>query len=120
MKRVGVFICNYNKKEYLKKNLESIRKQSYKEKDIFVIDNASTDGAPDLVAELFPEVNLVCNKENIGGAGGFNQAQHIGFDKGYEYILMLDNDIVLDERAIELLVSFLDEHEDVGVVGPAI
>lgn len=47
---VCVVICNYNKKDFVKKNIESLKKQSMSAFDIFVVDNASTDGS---VSEIY-------------------------------------------------------------------
>ena len=118
MGKIGVYICNFNKKDYLRKNLESLYRQTIiGDLEIHVIDNASTDGAQDMVRNEFPEVELIVNEHNEGGAGGFYKAQKLGKEKCYEYILLLDNDIVLAENAIEELYKFLLANEDVGMVG---
>lgn len=118
MKKIGVFICNFNKKEYILNNLESLHRQTFLEHmDIYVVDNASTDGSPDAIEEKYPAVTVIRNEENLGGAGGFYIAQTEGEKLGYEYLLMADNDIVAEEDAVEKLFSFLQQHEDVGMVG---
>ena len=115
---IGVFICNYNKKEYLLKNLAALEKQTARDIiDICVVDNASTDGAPDEVESKFPDVRVIRNKENLGGAGGFHKALVTGEKEEYSYLLLADNDIVADENAIYEMKTFLDEHPDVGMVG---
>lgn len=119
--RIGVFICNYNKKQYVLNNLHSFSKQTIKDwLDIYVIDNASADGAADAIEAAYPDVTVVRNKENRGGAGGFCQALKMGEKLGYEYILLADNDITLDPDAVEQLQIFLSNHEDVGMVGSKI
>ena len=118
MKKIGVFICNYNKKEYVLNNLASMFQQTIMDDiDIYVIDNASSDGSADAIEKNYPLVHVMRNQENIGGAGGFYQALKMGEEHGYPYILLADNDIRLAPDAIEQLYVFLKEHEDVGMVG---
>lgn len=119
--RIGIFICNYNKKQYVLDNLRSLSKQTIRDQlDIYVIDNASTDGAPDAIEDQFPFVEVVRNGINKGGAGGFCQALKMGERLGYKYILLADNDITLASDVIEQLYTFLGNHADVGMVGAKI
>ena len=119
MKEIAVFICNYNKKDYLLRNIESLSKQSILEQaDVYVIDNASTDGAPDAVEQCFPWVHVIRNKENVGGAGGFAQALAMGNQQEYPYIVLADNDIEWESTVLEELHEYLKSHGDVGMVGP--
>lgn len=87
--KIGVFICNFNKKQYILNNLQSMYEQTIKELlDIYVIDNASTDGSADAIQKEYPFVTVIQNKDNKGGAGGFCQALKMGEKLGYEYLLL--------------------------------
>ncbi len=118
MKKIGVFICNYNGKEDLLNCIHSLFRQTIREFDIHVVDNASTDGTVETLQEQFgDQVAVICNPENLGGAGGFDRGLRTGLEKQYEYIVLLDNDIVLEENVLENMCIYLDTHGEVGLVG---
>lgn len=118
MRKIGVFICSYNGRKYVIDCIQSLKKQSMQNFDIYVIDNASTDGTTAAIYEEFGDlVTVLQNSENLGGAGGFDRGLQHGIQAGYEFITLLDNDIILDEYAIENLYKHLIAHEDVGIVG---
>lgn len=121
-KKLGVVICNFNKKEYLKQCLSSVLESDLSDKDyeIVVVDNASTDGAPQMVKEEFSNVILLENIENTGGSGGFARGMQYAIDKGYEYVALLDNDIKLDENTLSTMLEYLAQNPNVGVVGAKI
>jgi len=81
-----------------------------------VVDNASSDGTADYVAEQYPWVKLVRSPENLGFGRGCN----LGF-KSVEtpYLLLLNPDASISLAGLEVLVDFIDSHPDVGIVGPA-
>jgi N-acetylglucosaminyl-diphospho-decaprenol L-rhamnosyltransferase len=83
--------------------------------EIVVIDNASSDGSADMVAADFPQVRLIANAENRGFTGGNNQG--IAGAQG-RYIFFLNPDTVVMDDALSTMVSHMEEHHDVGVVGP--
>jgi len=82
---------------------------------IIVIDNASADGSPEMVAEYFPHVTLIRNTENVGFARANNQG--IAMAKG-RYALLLNSDTILPPSSLVDLVAFLDAHADVGACSP--
>lgn len=118
MKNIAIIICNYNKKEYVKKNVESLLRQTDRNFDIYVVDNASNDGSEEYLSDCFSdEIVLICNKENLGGSGGFNAGMRRVIGENYKYIMLLDNDIVLAEDCVEQCVSAMERNPDVGMLG---
>ena len=83
--------------------------------EIIVIDNASSDGSAAMVAAEFPQVRLIANADNRGFTGGNNQG--IAVAQG-RYVFFLNPDTVVMGDALAALVSYLEAHPDVGVVGP--
>lgn len=81
---------------------------------VYVIDNASTDGSPDTIAERFSAVTLIRNAVNEG----FGRANNRGSQASSEpFILLLNSDAVLQPGALEALVAELSAHPETGAVG---
>lgn len=114
---VSIISINYNQSEVTMQMLESLRKVTYPNIEILVVDNASPSDDPGLIKEKYPEITLIESKENLGFAGGNNLAivQSAG-----EYILLLNNDTEVDPGFLEPLVEKLQHNPDIGVVSPKI
>lgn len=118
MERVGIVICNYNKAEDVCACIQSVLESIYEDYRIYVVDNASADDSVKKVRERFGDrVELLVNKRNLGGSGGFNTGIRRALDQGHEYVWCLDNDVLVDERALGVLVDFLDAHPECGMAG---
>lgn len=121
IKEVAIVICNFNKQEYVIKCIESVLKSTYTNFDIFVVDNASVDKSVELIRKNFGDkVELLINEENKGGSGGFNTGMRHVINKGYKYIYLLDNDVIIDEKGLENLYNYLEENPKVAAVGSKI
>lgn len=83
--------------------------------EIWVVDNNSKDGSAVAIREQFPQVNLICNSRNAGFTEANNQAIR---ECSGQYVFCLNPDTVCREGAIDRLVEYLDQHPDVGIVGP--
>ena len=118
MKRVGAVICNFNKKEDVLNCIQSVLESKYTDYDLYVVDNASSDGSAEAIREKYgSQVTVLVNAENLGGSGGFNTGLRKALEKGYEYLYCLDNDVLVDENAMGELVAFLDTHPGSGMAG---
>ena len=83
-----------------------------------MVDNGSTDQSVQQIRERYPnEVTLLVNKENLGGSGGFNTGLRAAYEKGYNYVVCVDNFAMLDENAVGNLYEFLEDHPEVGMAG---
>src|SRR5687767_11382526 len=85
--------------------------------EIWVVDNASSDGTPRMVREKFPQVHLIENHENVGFARANNQAIQQCTGK---YILLLNPDTLVSSAALQALIDFLDSHPKAGATGAKI
>src|SRR5437867_5687581 len=72
--------------------------------EIWVVDNTSTDGSPEMARERFHQVHLVENRENVGFARANNQAMQQCAGK---YVLLLNPDTLVTSGALQVLVDFL-------------
>ena len=116
MVKVSVVIPVYNKEKYVKEALESVFKQTYKDIEILVLNDASEDKSADIIQEIIkdhPEIIYINEKENIGVCAARNKL--INMAKG-EYILPFDADDILDETYIEKFVRALDDNPEYSVV----
>ncbi len=122
MKDLGIVICNFNKVDYLKGCLETLYKSNFENLtyDVIVVDNASTDGSPDFIKENYPQIILLENETNIGGSGGFDRGIRYTMQKEYDYVVLLDNDILLEVNTILNLYKYIKINPKVGVVGSKI
>ncbi len=112
---LSIAIINYNTKGLLEECLSSLLQYPPScEYEILVIDNASTDGSPDLVRDLFPGVKLFPNPRNVGYAAAVNQAFR-GSDS--EFVLVLNPDVVVTPGAVDALHRYMRSNPRVGIAG---
>ncbi|MDA7803200.1 glycosyltransferase [Crocinitomix sp.] len=113
--KLSVIIVNYNVEFFLEQCLNSVYAAlKHVEGEVFVVDNNSIDGSLEMVAEKFPNVQLIANKDNAGFSKANNQALKIA--KG-EYHLLLNPDTIVEEDTFQKVVQFMDEHPDAGGLG---
>lgn len=118
MKPIGIVICNYNKRDFVVDCIRSVQESKVQNFDIYVVDNASTDDSVEAVKKEFGDsVTILQNEENLGGSGGFNTGLRVVLDKGYPYFVCLDNDVQVDENAINALYEYMEANPDVGMAG---
>ena len=114
---VSIITINYNESDVTLDLLHSIRKLSYSNYEVIVVDNASPNDNPDRIKENFPEVNLIKSQENLGFAGGNNLG--VKQAKG-EYLLFINNDTIVPTDFIQPLVETLQNDDKIGMVSPKI
>ena len=99
---VSIIVLNWNGLVYLEKCLQSLQFLKYPNFEIIVVDNASSDGSPDMVKENFGNIKLIVNKTNIGFAKGIN----VGIEESKaELVALLNNDMVVDPAWLSELVK---------------
>src|SRR5260370_17115227 len=104
---VSVTIVTYNSGRFIKRCLESVLEQRYRDREIIVIDNASTDGTTDILEQFEDRCQIVYNEENIGFAAAQNQA--IALSSG-DWVLTLNPDVLLLTDFIQVLVDATQIH----------
>jgi GT2 family glycosyltransferase len=113
---LSIIIVNYNTKKLTIECIESIYKAAndYYEFEIFVVDNASSDGSAEAIKSHFPHVHFIGNAENVGFAKANNQA--ILLSKG-KYVLLLNSDTIIEKNTISDMICFMDVCPDAGASG---
>jgi GT2 family glycosyltransferase len=114
--RVSVVIVVWNAKKYVLECLGSLREHCQRVCDeVVVVDNASTDGTPELIQEMFPEFKLIRNAENFG----FAKANNIGIAASSgDCICLVNSDVEFLDDCISPMVRYLSDHPEVGMLGP--
>lgn len=114
---VGVVVLNYNKKNDLLLALKSIYASDYANISVVVVDNNSSDGSADAVAQKYPDTPLIRNPVNTGVSKGRNLGwcyanEHFDF----KYVIFLDDDSEISSDYFTKMVKAYQEHPDVGIV----
>lgn len=113
--KLSVIIVSYNVKYHLEQCIRSVQKASEGiDADIWVVDNASSDGSVDYLQSIFSDVHFISNAENVGFSRANNQA--IRESEG-EYVLILNPDTIVAEDTLKGCIDFLDSHPKVGATG---
>lgn len=112
---LSIIIVNYNVKEFLANCLKSVQKATESlSAEIFVVDNASTDGSVQFLKERFPDIIYIENEENLGFGKANNQAIKRASGK---YTLLLNPDTLLQEETLQVLHHHMETHEECGACG---
>ncbi len=112
--RISIVIVTWNCADYIRHTIESIKEQTMVDFDILVIDNASSDDTIDILKNNYKDtVKIVQQKQNLGFSKGYNYGIH--WTKG-DYVLVMNQDVVLDKQFLEYASAFLDAEKDVAAV----
>lgn len=112
---LSISIVNWNGGEAVQECLRSLFARSPNIRmEVIVVDNASTDGSPEKIRQEFSEVHLIQNRENKGYAFGNNQAFRASRGR---YFLILNNDVIAKDDALEQIVRYMEGHSKVGLLG---
>jgi GT2 family glycosyltransferase len=113
---LSVVVLNWNTRDLLLACLHSagpvLDSASYQ---WIVVDNGSSDGSAQAVAEQFPSVEVVARPDNGGFSVGCNAGLRLARGR---HVMLLNSDTEIREGALELIVQYLDDNPDVGAVGP--
>ena len=111
---LSVIVVSYNTKKVLYNCLSSLKDVSYELKmEIIVVDNASTDGSPEMVKDKFESFQLIKSKENVGFSAGNNLAREKVHGK---YVLFLNSDTEVPAGTLKGTVRYMELHKDVGAL----
>ncbi len=112
---LSIVIVSWNAKRFLLECLQSL--QSGREMEVIVVDNASTDGSPQAVKELFPQARLIINGCNIG----FANANNLGIKQSAgRYVCLINSDVTVFRETLDRMIEYMDGHPSVGVLGPMV
>jgi len=112
MKKVSIVMLSYNRKKDVAEGVEALLNQDYKNIEIIVADNGSTDGTAEMIRDKYNDkIQLIALEKNIGIA-----AYNMGFDRATgEYIVILDDDSFPVKNAITRMVEEFEKNDKLGV-----
>ena len=118
--KIAAVVVTYNRKDLLKECLDALLNQTRPLDSIILIDNASTDGTPEFLKEKGyldnPKLDYVRLPENTGGSGGFHEGVKRGYEKGYDWLWLMDDDTISEKNSLEYLleIAFLNLNINIG------
>lgn len=115
---LSIIIVSWNAKNFLDECLQSIYRNAPQHTfETIVVDNASNDGAPDLVVNKYPQAILIRNLENLG----FAKANNIGIARSTgKYACLINSDATVLDDCLDRMCLYMDEHSDIAVLGPKV
>ena len=90
--------------------LQTLLSQEKPADQIVIVDNASSDGTPAMLAEKFPSIPVLRLNANTGGAGGFNAGMRWAYERGFEWMWLMDDDVEMEPSALRVML----DHSNVG------
>jgi len=111
--KASVIVLSWNGMDYLEDCLNAVLSQDYPDFEVIVVDNGSTDGSADFVAQHFPRVRLIRNERNLGFAAGNNVGLRAATG---DVLVLLNQDTVVRPGWLAALVNALED-KAVGVAG---
>lgn len=118
---ISIIIVSWNTRDLLAQCLQSLEDNTENPGrfsiEVFVVDNASIDGSPQVVRERFPHIHLIENVQNVGFAQANNQAIPLSTGR---YVVLLNSDTEVFPGTLEALGEFMDAHPEAGGCGPVL
>lgn len=119
--KVSMIILNWNGVEDTIECLESLKKITYPNYEVIVVDNASSGNDVEVLRERYGNyIHVIANDENYGYPEGCNVGMRYALKKGTDYILLLNNDIVVDPEFLTELVKVAESDPSIGLTGSKI
>lgn len=117
---VAILVLNYNGRSCLLEALKSLADLRYESKQIWVIDNASTDGSLELAQERFPDFKYLSLPKNYGFAGGMNRGLEVASRAGADFFWLFNYDAQAEVDSLESLVLAAAAYPQAGLLSPGI
>ena len=117
--KLSIIIPTFNNQKELKENLHALYKSDFKDFDITVVDDASTDNTKDMMEKNFPKVGYMRNKTNQGPAYSRNIGIKQNINKS-DYLLFLDSDVEVAVNTIKELLMAIENKKDIAAATPTV
>ena len=114
---VAVIVLNWNNWAVTAECLESLRRLTYPNARVLLVDNGSSDDSERILREKFPDVEILQTGSNLGYAGGNNAGMRRALEFGADYLCLLNNDVVVGPGFLEPLVAAMEADPRLGIAG---
>jgi N-acetylglucosaminyl-diphospho-decaprenol L-rhamnosyltransferase len=114
---ISIIIVSYNTVRLVTDCLTSLQKTDDLQKEVFVVDNCSTDGSAEVIKANFPAVTLIVNQKNLGFGTASNQA--LPYCNG-RYLVFLNPDTTVAVETLKTAVSYMEANPYIGLAGAKI
>jgi GT2 family glycosyltransferase len=104
--RICAVVVTFNRRDLLLGCLRSLARQTRALDDIVVVNNASTDGTSEMLATQFPDVVALHLATNIGGAGGFHKGMEWAYERGCDWMWVMDDDVEVLPEALCVMLGY--------------
>lgn len=119
--KVSIIILNWNGFEDTIECIESLKKITYPNYEIVVADNASSGDDVRILKEKYGDyIHMIANDQNYGFPEGNNIGMRYALGKGTDYLLLLNNDVIVDCEFLSKLVKVAEDDASIGIVGSKI
>jgi GT2 family glycosyltransferase len=115
-----VIVLSNNRPDDTLACMESLHQSDYPNMKIILLDNLSTDDSVDVVHRTYPDVEIIYLKENLGYAGNNNIGIKAAIDHGAEWVLVLNDDTILDPLCLSTLIKVGESDKNIGILGPMV
>lgn len=113
--KVFIIVLNWNGHQDTIECVDSLKKVTYPDYEIVIVDNGSTDGSEEILRRRFPDIALIQTGENLGYTGGNNAGIRYALGKGADYMVLLNNDTVVDKDFVTALVAAAEADRSIGI-----
>jgi GT2 family glycosyltransferase len=117
---LSVIVLNNNRRDDVIACLASLFQSDYQNIKVILVDNVSTDDSLEVVAAKFPQVQIIPLVRNLGYAGNNNVGIRAAMDQSADWILILNDDTVLDPACVSRMIEAGEREPRIGVVGPMV
>jgi len=117
---VAIILVNWNGFAFTTACLDSLRKVDYPDFRVILVDNASQNQEGERLKNAFPEIELIGNSENLGFAGGNNTGIRKALEHGFSYVMLLNNDTIVEPDFLGQMMRKFSQNSRLGVVQPLI
>lgn len=118
--KTAIVLVNWNSYEFTHQCLISLKECKPANFDIIVVDNGSADSSGEQIKKEHTEIILIKSDTNLGFAGGNNLGIKYVLERPYKYVMLLNNDTFVEPDFMDVLINYMDENPDVGLIQPKI
>lgn len=117
---IGVVVVNWDTLGDTRQCINAVRASTHQHYELFVVDNAFSDGSVAALRHAYPEATVIANGRNLGFAGGYNVGIRAALEHGRDAVLLLNDDTVVAPGALRALAEAARAHPRAGFLGPKI